>query len=108
MAQLMDHQRREEERDKLAEARYQELLTRTAEPSPVETESQMEEKSQAIERQRQDEKLHELIGMLREKSEQHDSLLREIAQSQSKASAIILWRCSNRSVQVCPISRLPI
>lgn len=81
MAQLMDQQKREEERDKLAEQRYQELLTRTAEPSPAESEKQLDQKAEAIERQRQDDKLHELIVMLKEKSEAHDALLREIAES---------------------------
>lgn len=82
MSQLTDHQKREEERDKLAEARYQELLTRAAEPSPTDQEKQMNEKAENIERQRQDEKLQELISVLRTKSEQHDSLLREIFESE--------------------------
>lgn len=75
MSQLMDHQKREEEREKLAEARYQELLTRTAEPSPAvapDTSSLTEE------RERSDEMLRELISQLKEKTAEHDNMLREV------------------------------
>lgn len=79
-AQLEDSQRREAERD----ARLAEMVAQSAEASPNLLEQsrqrELDLKTEEIHRVNRENKLDELINSLREKSLQHDTLLRKIAE----------------------------